>query len=63
MPKYKVRFEETQDWVHEYEVDAKDQTEALDFAREKFYAGEQSEESYLKDAQMTNRSVMECEDA
>ena len=63
MPKYKVRFEETQDWVYEYEVDAKDQTEALDLARQKFYDGEKAEEYHCKDSQITDRFVWEYENA
>jgi len=57
MPKFTVRFEETQDWVFEYEVDAKDETTALDIARGKFYDGDQGD-AYCKDSQMTGRSVI-----
>jgi len=63
MPKYTVRFEETQDWVYEYEVNAKDESEALDLARQKFYDGEQAEECYCKDSQMTDRYVGEKQNA
>jgi len=58
MPKFTVRFEETQDWVFEYEVDATDETTALDIARAKFYDGEQGD-AYCKDSQLVNRSVLE----
>ena len=58
MPKFTVRFEETQDWVYEYEVDATDETTALDIARGKFYDGELGD-AYCKDSQLVNRSVSE----
>jgi len=58
MPKYTVRFEETQDWVFEYEVEAIDKTTAFDIARGKFYDGDQGD-SYCKDSQLINQSILE----
>jgi len=59
MSKYKVRIEETQYWVYEFEVEAENAEQAHDIGQNRFYDGEQAEDSYISDSTVTDAATKE----
>ena len=57
--KYTVRINETQYWVHDFDVEARSSEEALHIGESRFFEGEQSEDGGLNDAVVTSIRIKE----
>jgi hypothetical protein len=62
MPKYTVQVSETQYWVYEYAVEAKNIEEAIHLAEVKHFEGVQADDTVLADAQTTEMRIKDSID-
>ena len=57
MNNYKIAFKETQKWVYVYEITADTEEQAYAIAEDKFFKGEQSEDSFIDHAEDTGHTI------
>ena len=62
MPKFTVQVNETQYWVYEYAVEAKNIEEAIHLAEVKHFEGVQADDTILADAQTTEMRIKDSID-
>jgi hypothetical protein len=63
MPKFTIEIHETQNWTYSYDVEAKSSEEAHHIAESRHFSGEQSDDNWLCDSNITGTYAKEIENA